>query len=49
MARRIAAAITRVLLENKTDTPVHIHSGPHGPYVCEAAGCTSPGLDPRDF
>ena len=47
MTRRIAAAIDRLLREEQQTH--HIHSGPHGPYVCDHTGCTSPHLDPRDF
>jgi hypothetical protein len=40
---RILAAFSRVLREDTTEQ-VHFHGGPHGPYVCENARCTSPGL-----
>ncbi len=40
---RIVAAIARALREDTTEK-VHFHGGPDGPYVCENARCTSPGL-----
>ena len=44
---RILAAITRALRDNlnPTDSGVHFHAGPAGPYVCENPHCVSPGLD----
>ena len=47
MTRRIAAALARAL-QGAPPTP-HVHSGQHGPYVCEDPRCTSPSMDPRDY
>ena len=44
---RLFAAITRALREETITENVHFHGGPTGPYVCENARCTSPGLDPE--
>ena len=44
---RLFAAITRALREENITENVHFHGGPAGPYVCENARCTSPGLDPE--
>jgi hypothetical protein len=30
-----------------TESGVHFHPGPAGPYVCDNPRCVSPGLDPE--
>jgi hypothetical protein len=51
MVRRFASAVVRAVSGERprAGADVHFHSGPDGPYVCEAPRCESPGLDPRDF
>ena len=45
MARRIAAAIGRVLREPQRRDQVHVHADGHGrQFVCENPNCTSPGI-----